>query len=134
MPSSGAMSAGFWPSTSRCHSTSCQRSGSEANALAAAPLSKPVDRGVVERHARVERRHVVGGLQPLADADPVDVQPAYGGQQVGAERDVRAAAALQHGEHLRERLGDQVVGVAGRATSWRASRRAASLWRLNRSP
>ncbi len=41
MPSSGAMSAGFWPSTSRCHSTSCQRSGSDANAFAAAPLSKP---------------------------------------------------------------------------------------------
>ncbi len=35
------MSAGFWPSTSRCHSTSCHRSGSDAKAFAAAPLSKP---------------------------------------------------------------------------------------------
>ena len=35
------MSAGICPSTSRCHSTSCHRSGSEANARAAAPLSKP---------------------------------------------------------------------------------------------
>ena len=51
-PSSGATSAGFWPSTSRCHSTSCQRSGSEAKARAAAPFSKPADRGVVERLAR----------------------------------------------------------------------------------
>ncbi len=41
MPSSGAMSAGFCPSTSRCHSTSCQRSGSDANACAAAPVSNP---------------------------------------------------------------------------------------------
>ena len=46
-----------------------------------------------------------------AGPDPVDVQPAYGGEQVGAERHVRAAAALEHGEHLGERLGDQVVGV-----------------------
>ena len=35
------MSAGLSPSTSVCHSTSCQRSGSEANAFAAAALSKP---------------------------------------------------------------------------------------------
>ena len=35
MPSSGAISAGFCPSTSRCHRTSCQRSGSEAKARAA---------------------------------------------------------------------------------------------------
>ena len=44
-------------------------------------------------------------------ADLVDVQAAYGGQQVGAERDVRAAAREQHVEHLDERLGHQVVGV-----------------------
>ncbi|CAM3856028.1 hypothetical protein NOMA109596_14085 [Nocardioides marinus] len=41
MPSRGATSAGFAPSTSVCHSTSCQRSGSEANASAAASFSKP---------------------------------------------------------------------------------------------
>ena len=41
IPSRGAMSAGFWFSTSRCHRTSCQRSGSEAKALAAAPPSNP---------------------------------------------------------------------------------------------
>ena len=35
------MSAGFWFSTSRCHSTICQRSGREAKALAAAPPSNP---------------------------------------------------------------------------------------------
>ena len=35
------MSAGLSPSTSVCHSTSCQRSGREANAFAAAALSKP---------------------------------------------------------------------------------------------
>ncbi|CAM3469563.1 hypothetical protein NODU109028_18555 [Nocardioides dubius] len=41
MPRIAATSAGFWPSTSVCHSTSCQRSGSEANAFAAASFSKP---------------------------------------------------------------------------------------------
>ena len=49
-----------------------------------------LDGGVAERHARVERRQVVGGLQPRAGPEPVDVQTAYGGQQVGAEREVRA--------------------------------------------
>ena len=42
------------------------------------------------------------------------MQAAYGGQQVGAEGQVGTAAALEHGQHLRERLGHQVVGVAGR--------------------
>ncbi len=41
MPSSTATSAGFCPSTSVCHSTACQRSGSEAKARAAAAFSKP---------------------------------------------------------------------------------------------
>ena len=53
-------------------------------------------------------------LQPRGRPDPVDVQAADGGEQVGAEREVGTAAALEHAEHLRERLGDQVVGVAGR--------------------
>ncbi len=35
------MSAGFCCSTSVCHSTICQRSGSEAKAFAAAAFSKP---------------------------------------------------------------------------------------------
>ena len=41
MPSSGATSAGFCPSTSVCHSTVCQRSGRDANARAAAAFSNP---------------------------------------------------------------------------------------------
>ena len=41
------------------------------------------------------------------------MQAAYGGEQVGAEREVRAAAALEDHEHLRERLGDEVVDLAG---------------------
>ncbi len=41
MPSSTATSAGFCPSTSVCHSTACQRSGSDAKAFAAAAFSKP---------------------------------------------------------------------------------------------
>ena len=41
------------------------------------------------------------------------MEPAYGGQQVGAEGQVGAAAALQHQEHLGEGVGDQVVGVRG---------------------
>ncbi len=68
-------------------------------------------RRVLEGHPRVEVRHVVGGLQLGRGPHLVHVQPAYGGEQVGAERDVGAAAALEHGEHLGERLGDQVVGV-----------------------
>ena len=44
-------------------------------------------------------------------ADPVDVQPAYGGEQVGAEGDVGTAAALQDRHHLGEGVRDQVVGV-----------------------
>ncbi len=39
------------------------------------------------------------------------MEPAYGGQQVGAEGQVGAAAALQDGEDLGEGVGDQVVGV-----------------------
>ena len=50
-------------------------------------------------------------------ADPVDVQPAQGGQQVGPERGVRALAALQDDQHLGERLGDQVVGLAVAGTA-----------------
>ena len=105
------MSAGFWPSTSRCHSTSCHRSGSDANALAAAPLSKPAT--AVSWNGTPGSNGVMSSVvwSRCVDADPVDVQPAYGGQQVGAERHVGAATALQHGEHLGERLGDQVVGV-----------------------
>ena len=53
------------------------------------------------------------GPQARAGADPVDVEPAYGGQQVGAEGQVRAAAALEDGQDLGEGVGDQVVGVAG---------------------
>ena len=41
------------------------------------------------------------------------MQPAYGGQQVGAEGQVGATAALQHQEHLGEGVGDEVVGVRG---------------------
>ncbi len=105
------MSAGFWFSTSRCHSTSCHRSGREANALAAAPPSKPATAVSVNGTpgSNGVRSSVVVRL--LVAAHLVDVQPAYGGQQVGAEGDVGAATAEQHVEHLDEGLGDQIVGV-----------------------
>ena len=108
------MSAGFCSSTSVCHSTSCHRSGSEANARAAAAFSKPSI--VVSRKGTpgIEQLHVVGGVQLGRRPDPVDAQAADGRQQVGAEGDVGTAATLQHGQHLDERLGDQVVGVARR--------------------
>ena len=67
----------------------------------------------MERQAGVEGRQVVDGAQARAGPDPVDVEPAYGGQQVGAEGQVGAAAALEDGEHLGEGVGDQVVGVGG---------------------
>ena len=41
------------------------------------------------------------------------MQAAYRRQQVGAEGQVGAASALEHGEHLGEGVRDQVVGVAG---------------------
>ena len=125
MPSSGATSAGFWPSTSVCQSTSCQRSGSEANARAAASLSNPST--AVSRNGTPGSNGVRSSVVCSRDGrpDPVDVQAAYRGQQVGAEREVGAAAGGARVEHLGERLGHQVVGV-GAAASWRASRLAAS--------
>ena len=73
-----------------------------------------LDGGVAEGHAGVEGVHVVGGVEPRRRADPVDVEPADGGEQVGAEGEVGAAAALEHDQHLREGLGHEVVGVGGR--------------------
>ncbi len=72
------MSAGLSPSTSVCHSTSCQRSGSEANARAAAAFSKPSI--AVSRNGTpgVEGLHVVGGVQLGAGAEAVDLEAAYG--------------------------------------------------------
>ncbi len=105
------MSAGFWFSTSRCQSTICQRSGREANALAAAPPSNPATAVSVNGTpgSNGVRSSVGGGA--LGAAHLVDVQAAYGGQQVGAERDIRPAACEQDVEHLHEGLGDQVVRV-----------------------
>ena len=96
IPSSGATSAGFWPSTSVCHSTSCQRSGSEAKARAAAAFSKPST--AVSRNGTPGSNGVRSSVVCSRDgrADPVDVEAADGGQQVGAEREVGAAAALEH--------------------------------------
>ena len=73
-----------------------------------------LDGRVDERHAGVEGLHVVGRVQPRGRPDAVDLQAPYGRQQVGAEGHVGPAAALQHAEHLDERLGHQVVGVGGR--------------------
>ena len=107
------MSAGFCPSTSVCHSTICQRSGSEANARAAAAFSKPSI--AVSRNGTPGSNGVRSsiGRRRAAGPDAVDVEAAYGGQQVGAEGQVGAAAALEDAEHLGEGVGDQVVGVAG---------------------
>ena len=105
------MSAGFCSSTSVCHSTICQRSGSEAKALAAAAFSKPSTAVSWNGTPGSNGVEVVGRVQPRPGPDPVDVEPAYGGQQVGAEGEVGPAAALEHGEDLGERVGDQVVGV-----------------------
>ena len=84
-----------------------------------------LDGRVAERHARVEGLHVVGRVQPGPGPDPVDVEPAYRGEQVGAEGEVGAAAALEHPQHLDERLGHEVVGVAraGRAGARAGGRR-----------
>ena len=68
-------------------------------------------RGTARRGRTASRSSVVCSREPAPDL--VHVQAAYGGEQVGAEREVGPAAALEHREHLRERLGDEVVGVAG---------------------
>ena len=73
-----------------------------------------LDSRVAERLAGVEGTDVVGGLHARAGADLVDVQPADRGEQVGAERDVRPSAALQHGEHLGEGGRHQVVSIGRR--------------------
>ena len=41
------------------------------------------------------------------------MQAAYGGEQVGAEGDIRPASALEHAEHLDEGVGNEVVGLDG---------------------
>jgi hypothetical protein len=61
------------------------------------------------------------------------VEPADGGQQVGAEGDVGPAAALEHAQHLGERVGDQVVGV-GSTDQLAGEARAASTWRSKSGP
>ena len=44
----------------------------------------------------------------------VDVEPAYGGEEVGPEREVGAVAALQDEPDLREGLRNEGVDVVGR--------------------
>ena len=122
MPSSGATSAGFCPSTSVCHSTSLPALGQRRERAGGGGVLEALDGGVAERHAGVERLEVVGGVQPGAGADLVDVQPAYGGEQVGAEREVRAAAALEH-ESTFANASETRSSASERL---RASRRAAS--------
>ena len=70
-----------------------------------------LDSRVVERHTGLERGQVVGEVQPGGRADAVDMEPSYGGQQVGAEGQVGAAPALEHHQDLGEGLGDEIVGV-----------------------
>ncbi len=70
-----------------------------------------LDRGVLERNPGVEGGQVVGRGQPGGGADPVDVQTPDRGEQVRAEGDVGAAAALEDPHDLGERVRNQVVGV-----------------------
>jgi len=72
---------------------------------------EPLDCGVAEGDAGGEGLQVVGRLGARRRTVPVDPQAPDRGEQVGAEGDVRASAALQHREHLGERVGDEVVGV-----------------------
>ncbi len=86
--------------------------GQRRERLRRSGVLEALDRGVAEGDPRVERLHVVGGGEPRGRTDAVDVQTAYGRQQVGAEGDVGAAAALEHHEDLGESIGDQVVDIA----------------------
>ena len=79
------------------------------------PRLEPGDRRVLPRHPGVVPAHVVRQLQPAVPADPVVQRVAQRGEQVRPEREVRAAAVAQRVEHLRERLGDQVVPLRGGA-------------------
>ena len=88
-------------------------------------LLQALDRGVDELDPGIVRGQVVGDLHPAAAAGAVVGDPAQRRQQVGAEGDVRPTAALQHDEHLGERLSDEVlrlVRVAGQLPGHRPGR------------
>ncbi len=87
--------------------------GERGERLGCCSALEALDRSVDERHSRVEGLHVVGGVQPRGGAEAVDLEPAYGGEEIGAEGDIRPPTALEHTEHLDEGLRDQVLGVAG---------------------
>ena len=84
---------------------SCRKARRRVRAL------EPVQRRVAERLALVVPGQVVGELQPAVPAGPVVADVPQGRVQVGPEGDQRPPAGPQRGEHLGERLGDQVVGV-----------------------
>src|SRR5450756_694336 len=63
--------------------------------------------------ARFVLRQSVGRLDALSRAEGRDRDPPDDREQIGAERDVGPATALQHGEHLRERVRDDVLRVLG---------------------
>ncbi len=91
---------------------------------------EPVQRRVGERLALVVAGQVVGELEPAVPARPVVADVPHGRVQVGAERHQRTAPGPQRGEHLGERLGDQVLGVgriAGQAVRQLPGRRAVPL-------
>ncbi|BCJ37483.1 hypothetical protein Athai_49860 [Actinocatenispora thailandica] len=83
-----------------------ERAGGEA-------AFQPLAGGVGERNARLVLPDVVGDGQPPVPAHLVVEQVAQAGQQVGAERLGRAVPGPQRRQHLRERLGDQVVDRRG---------------------
>jgi len=62
--------------------------------------------------AWVELLKLVGRRNLGVGTDAVDVQSTYGGQQVGAKRQIWAATFEQDAQHLDEGIGDKVLGVA----------------------
>jgi hypothetical protein len=70
---------------------------------------QPRHRRIGERNARVERLQLIGDELPAHRAVPVVGAPADDGQQVRAERALRAAAAAQQVQDLGEGLGHHVV-------------------------
>ena len=83
--------------------------GQRGERLGRGGVLKLVDGGIHERDAGVKGLQVITWGDFLLRTNPVDMQPSYGGQQVGPKRDVRAAALLKHPHHLDESLRNQVI-------------------------
>ena len=109
-PSTPASSLGWRPSTAVCHSTACQRSGSDSKAWVTISRSAWPSSGgaglVAHRLGHLVERLVGGPLALLGR------QPPQGHEQVGPERLGRARAPPDGAQDPLEGTVDEVLGIA----------------------